>query len=72
MKTRLIAALAALVLVAAAPQDKKKQILFFTKSAGFEHSVIKKKGDEPSQYRFDHVGPPTNRLPARLAQSAAL
>jgi hypothetical protein len=48
MKTRLIAALAVLVLVAAAPQDKKKQILFFTKSAGFEHSVIKKKGDEPS------------------------
>src|SRR5215204_4208770 len=32
----------------AAPQEKKKQILFFTKSAGFEHSVIKKKGDEPS------------------------
>src|SRR3954463_12675442 len=32
----------------AAPQDSKKKILFFTKSAGFEHSVIKKKGDEPS------------------------
>lgn len=41
MKTRLIAALAVLVLVAAAPQEKKKQILFFTKSAGFEHSAIK-------------------------------
>jgi len=48
MKTRLIAVLAVLVLVAAAPQDKKKQILFFTKSSGFEHSVIKKKGDAPS------------------------
>jgi len=48
MKTRLIAALAVLVLAAAAPQERKKQILFFTKSSGFEHSVIKKKGDEPS------------------------
>lgn len=42
----------ALVLVAlslaAAPQEGKKKILFFTKSAGFEHSVIKKKGEEPS------------------------
>jgi len=45
---RALLILAVLVLVAAAPQEKKKQILFFTKSAGFEHSVIKKKGDEPS------------------------
>ncbi len=41
MKTRLIATLSILVLVAAAPQDRKKQILFFTKSSGFEHSAIK-------------------------------
>ena len=32
----------------AAPQDAKKKILFFTKSSGFEHSAIKKKGEEPS------------------------
>jgi len=32
----------------AAPQAGKKRILFFTKSSGFEHSAIKKKGDEPS------------------------
>jgi type 1 glutamine amidotransferase len=33
---------------AQARQDGKKKILFFTKSSGFEHSAIKKKGDEPS------------------------
>jgi len=48
MRARIAAVLAVLLLAAAAPQDKKKQILFFTKSSGFEHSVIKKKGDEPS------------------------
>jgi type 1 glutamine amidotransferase len=37
-----------LLALGAAPQEKKKQILFFTKSSGFEHSVIKKKGEEPS------------------------
>jgi uncharacterized protein len=29
-------------------QDRKKRILFFTKSSGFEHSVIKRAGDVPS------------------------
>jgi hypothetical protein len=27
-------------------QDKKRRILFFTKSSGFEHSVIKRQGDQ--------------------------
>jgi len=32
-----------------APRPRKgKKILFFSKSSGFEHSVIKKKGDDPS------------------------
>jgi len=52
MKTRVSGAFASLALcllvLGAAPQEKKKQILFFTKSAGFEHDQIKKKGDEPS------------------------
>lgn len=34
-------------LVKARPEDKpKRKILFFTKSSGFEHPVIKRKGDE--------------------------
>ncbi len=52
MKTKLPGAFVSLTLcllaLGAAPQEKKKQILFFTKSAGFEHDQIKKKGDEPS------------------------
>src|SRR5213080_1701798 len=33
----------------AAPADGRKQrLLFFTKSSGFEHSVIKRQGDQPS------------------------
>ncbi len=35
------------VLRAAAPGEKKK-VLFFSKSSGFEHSAIKRKGTEPS------------------------
>ena len=32
-----------------APADKKKQkVLYFTRSAGFEHSVVKRNGNEPS------------------------
>lgn len=46
-KSALILAVLALSL-GAAPEDGKKRILFFTKSSGFEHSAIKKKGDEPS------------------------
>jgi type 1 glutamine amidotransferase len=33
---------------AGAQESKKRRILFFTKSAGFEHSVIKRTGDAPS------------------------
>lgn len=47
---RRVAAILGVLLLSlgAVPQEKKKQILFFTKSAGFEHSAIKKKGDELS------------------------
>jgi uncharacterized protein len=31
-----------------AADNKKQKILYFTKSAGFEHSVVKRKGDELS------------------------
>ncbi len=45
----LIAFLGVALSAGAAAQDgKKKRILFFTKSSGFEHSVIKKPGAEPS------------------------
>ena len=43
-----IAVLLVALALGASPQEGKKKILFFTKSSGFEHSVIKKKGDEPS------------------------
>ena len=44
-----VAAVGLALSLGAAGQDKpKKKLLFFTKSSGFEHSVIKKKGDEPS------------------------
>src|SRR2546425_12251618 len=33
---------------AGAARPARKQILFFTKSSGYEHSVIKKIGDQPS------------------------
>ncbi|MDB6111165.1 MAG: hypothetical protein JWR69_2915 [Pedosphaera sp.] len=33
---------------AASAQPKTKKVLFFSKSSGYEHSVIKRKGDEPS------------------------
>jgi type 1 glutamine amidotransferase len=33
---------------AQAAENKKQKILYFTKSAGFEHSVVKRKGDELS------------------------
>lgn len=32
----------------AAPQGPTKRILFFTKSSGFQHSVVTRKGDQPS------------------------
>jgi len=32
----------------AAAQPKTKKVLFFSKSSGFEHSVIKRKDGEPS------------------------
>jgi uncharacterized protein len=31
-----------------AADDKPKKLLFFTKSAGFEHSVVKRDGDQPA------------------------
>jgi type 1 glutamine amidotransferase len=31
------------------PQSQTKKILFFSKSSGFEHDMIKKKGDQPSK-----------------------
>lgn len=40
--------LAAIPRPAAAAPGKKPRILFFTKSSGFEHSVIRKRGPEPS------------------------
>ena len=42
-----VLALAVSVGPAAGKQERKKQILFFTKSSGFEHDPIKKKGDTP-------------------------
>src|SRR5687768_4753243 len=40
--------IATLISSASATETKKKRILFFSKSATFEHSVIKKSGDELS------------------------
>ena len=31
-----------------AADNKPKKLLFFTKSAGFEHSVVKRDGDQPA------------------------
>jgi hypothetical protein len=49
MKRVILLALAVGAAAGAAPQDsRKKRVLFFTKSSGFEHSVIKRPGEEPS------------------------
>ncbi len=49
MKRLLLAVLALALPVGAVAQDKpKKKILFLTKSSGFEHDAIKKKGESPS------------------------
>jgi len=33
---------------AASPKEKKQKVLYFTRSVGFEHSVVRRKGDELS------------------------
>ena len=45
---RMALLLMVLCLGASAQEGKSRKILFFTKSAGFEHSVIKKPGEAPS------------------------
>jgi type 1 glutamine amidotransferase len=52
MRARVLGAVFLAVLVASGPlpaeSQAKKKILFFSKSSGFEHPVIKMKGEEPS------------------------
>jgi type 1 glutamine amidotransferase len=49
LQTAVVLALGLTLAVGVGAQDKsKKKILFFTKSSGFEHTAIKKKGDDPS------------------------
>jgi type 1 glutamine amidotransferase len=50
-RRRLLLAAVAAAMVApgmARGQDEKPKVLFFTKSSGFQHSAITRKGDEPS------------------------
>ena len=49
--------------VLAAAQGSTKKVLFFTKSSGFQHSVITRKGDKPGPGRAD---PDRDRQGARL------
>jgi type 1 glutamine amidotransferase len=51
LTVRSVTLVAALLLVSpvARAQDAPKKILFFSKSSGYEHDMIKKQGDEPSK-----------------------